>query len=127
MRTGNIVSSSKIKELQGRIEKEKAGRAIIEMEIAERRKKIKHISGNINYLEQEIGKLGKEQGIIISEHALLRYISKVELIPIENIYNKVVTEEFKRVVSILGDNGDYPIWDGTHVAILRNSIIVTIK
>ena len=79
-----------------------------------------------NSLKKEIKDLKMSSSdIIISEHAILRYIERVLNIDIEQIKSKIQESIEIDQIKVLG-NGIYPITDSTK-AVIRNNVIVTIE
>lgn len=123
---GNAIKNeTTLKSLKTRLEKEYASARVLEMEIKSLNKKKDIIYKNIRSLKDSIDKIGKEY-LVISEHAILRYIERVEIIPIEEVKAKVLSEQLIKMWKILG-NGEYPIGDTGACAIIKNGIITTIK
>jgi septation ring formation regulator EzrA len=63
--------------------------------------------------------------VIVSEHALLRYIERVMGVDLEEIKNQVLGPETLALIGKLG-NGKYPIGNGVR-AVVKNNTVVTIQ
>lgn len=122
---GTVVDGSRLKEFQGRLEKLKAEQAVIVMRRKEINKQEQEINSKIKRIKEEIGAL-TAKGLTMSEHAILRYIERVEVIHPNEVSEKVITEELKKMHSILG-NGEFPIGESGHSCIIKNGVIVSIK
>lgn len=120
-----VIEHSRLKEYQGRLEKLKAEQAVILMRRKEVLNDEKEINKKINYIKQEIKGL-TDGGLTMSEHAILRYIERVEVVHPNEVYDRVVTEELKKLYSILG-NAEFPLGDSGHSCIVKNGVIVSIK
>lgn len=121
-----IKEKESLKALQGMLEKEKAYKAASSIQLKELKERDKDHDRKITSLTMQIERLKREDGLILSEHAALRYLQKVELIPIEEIYNKIVTEDIKKMTTVLGD-GSFPLGDTGFSIIVKGNVIVTIK
>ena len=82
--------------------------------IAKKQKQIKEIEKQIKSLQ--------DIDIIISEHAILRYIERVMGIDIELIKKEILTDTLKEQFKTLG-NGTYPIGNDVKVKIQNNTIV----
>ena len=125
MSNSGIIEASRLKELQGRLEKKKAERSVISIQLNEYNEKERQLDKDIANLSEELKKYTKRE-LRLSEHAILRFIERVELIRPEEVKNKVITEELLKLHSILGD-GEFPIGDTGFSAIIKGNIIITIK
>lgn len=64
------------------------------------------------------------KGLSLTEHAILRYLERVHGLNINEVQDKILTEELKAMVEKLG-NGKYPIGHGVR-AVVRNNAIISI-
>ena len=62
----------------------------------------------------------------ITDHALLRYLDRVEGYNIEEARRQIVDDQLKAYVSIVGGNGKVPVGDGKHMFVVKNSAIVSV-
>jgi hypothetical protein len=109
---------SQINKLNGEIELIKKE---IKLKNQEKEVKIKAISG----LKSQIAKLKNNSELVVSEHAILRYLERVEKIDISEIEKKIKTEKLVKLVEQLGNNGSFPIDDEYSVKI-KDGVIVTV-
>lgn len=123
---GHIKDGHDLKALQSRLEKVYAEHRENIRLLGEAQQRASQSNKKVKEMKRMI-KESTPTEIVMSEHSILRYLSRVELIPIEEVEAKVVTEELKRIVGILGGNGEYPILDGKFKAIMKNFIIITIE
>ena len=80
---------------------------------------------NINNIVKKIEKLKVSSNLIISEHAIIRYIERVLNIDIEDITNKILTEEVKKQSEVLG-NGTYSVNEGEFRVVIKDGVVVTV-
>jgi len=77
-------------------------------------------------IEQEIKQLSESsKEVIISEHALLRYLERVKNVDLDSIKKEILTESFVASIRTF-KNGKFPIAHGVK-AIVKNSVVVTIE
>lgn len=123
--TAHIKKGHELKDLYSRLEKAKAERASASREKSEVIRKEKAANLKVQALQEEINELKKEEGLILSEHATLRYLERVELIPIDQVKEKIITDELVRLHNVLG-NGTYPVGDTGVSVVIKNNVIITI-
>lgn len=81
---------------------------------------------SINTINQRIANLSKNnEEIIVSEHAILRYIERVVGIDVDKIVEQILPEETKIYIENLG-NGNYPINDGEFRIVVKDRVVVTV-
>jgi len=73
--------------------------------------------------QEELKKLKTSNDIIISEHAILRYIERVMKIDMVKLSNEIMSNEFKKGITTLG-NGTYPY--NNHLLKVVDSVVVTV-
>jgi hypothetical protein len=112
-----------LKSLQLILKKNQDERDLLISQMKELQLEVDAKEANIFEIEDKIQKLESNQ-IILSEHAILRYLERVENIDIEEVKNKILTEEFKKQFSVLGD-GKYPIGN-KFFARVKDNVVVTI-
>ncbi len=118
------LNSSRIKAIQVQIAK-------IEEDIKRYNNDISDIQMNISTKAQQIknykAELAKLQtassDIIISEHAIVRYIERVLKIDMEKLHKEIISDEFKKSVTKLG-NGTYT--HNNHFIKVVDNVIVTV-
>jgi predicted transcriptional regulator len=120
----NVKADVTLKSLKSRLEKEKAESSVISKQMNELKEQQKVHSKRVESLLRQIKDLTKED-LVMSEHAILQFLRRVELIPIEEVEKRVITEEFKRIWKVVGD-AQIPIGIGEHMAIVKSGVITTI-
>ncbi len=88
-------------------------------------KEISATNQNISNIKQKIDKLKDNGNLIVSEHAIIRYIERVLGIDIEEINSKILTEEIVKQVEILG-NGTYSVNEGEFKVVIKDNVIITV-
>lgn len=86
--------------------------------------KLQSAERNLGKIREEIKKLKEGNKIIVSEHAMLRYIERVLGIDLKEIERHILTDEVKEQYKIVG-NGRFPINDEFR-ALIRDNVVVTI-
>ena len=86
--------------------------------------KLQSAERNLGKIQEEIKKLKEGNKIIVSEHAMLRYIERVLGINLKEIEKRILTDEVKEQYKIVG-NGRFPINDEFR-ALIRDNVVVTI-
>ena len=86
--------------------------------------KLQSAERNLGKILEEIKKLKEGNKIIVSEHAMLRYIERVLGIDLKEIERRILTDEVKEQYKIVG-NGRFPINDEFR-ALIRDNVVVTI-
>jgi len=81
----------------------------------------------LDAVEKEIGVLLRSlDGIVITEHAILRYLQRVKGLDLEAVVNEIVPETVEDAILELGD-GSYPVDGGTPYRVrIRNGLAVTV-
>ena len=82
------------------------------------------LENSLKSLEQKIKNL-QNSDLIVSEHAIIRYIERVIGINIEEIVEKIATEKVKKMAECCG-NGLYPSENGEFKLKINNNVVVTI-
>ena len=66
-----------------------------------------------------------KKNIRVTEHALLRYLERVEGINLKEIEKKILTENLKKHINYFGD-GIYHFDEGKNKVVVENSKIITV-
>lgn len=111
-------------EISKRLERAKKEANELKFHLTEAQKKYQHKVERIKILEQELAKLKYTDGIRVSDHALVRYLERVEGVDFTAVKQKIVNENLMNVVNTLGGNGKFP-QDG-YTVVMQKNIIVTI-
>lgn len=79
---------------------------------------------SLKRLEKEIHKLNKRKGLIVSEHALLRYLERVTGIDLDMIRNEIASKEIVELAERFGGNGKF--FTKSYAVIIENNVVTTI-
>ena len=90
-------------------------------------RKIQTLLDEIRNLQDRNNEL-RNSTLTVTEHAVIRYLERVEGLDVQAIKNKLATEELQKQVSVLG-GGEYPVnIDGNRVkVVVRNFKVITVK
>lgn len=113
-----------LKGLESQLHKAESEVALCKVELLSKQKEYDTLRKNLNIIKEKISKLTSNTEIIISEHALLRYVERVLNIDIEEISNSILTDQFKTLVYTLGD-GKIPL-NNDFTAIVKDNVVTTI-
>ncbi len=119
------MSSTKLKALQVRLNKLKESIETSESEV-------KSMTNNLNKLKSQRGNLEVEikslttsnKNLIVSEHAILRYLERVMEYDLSLIEQAILSESLKASYKTFG-NGNYPVSDGVR-AVVKDGVVVSI-
>ncbi len=64
--------------------------------------------------------------IIVTDHALIRYLERVGDYDIEEIRQQMVTPVLEQMVKLVGDTGKYPVGDSKNMFVLQNGRVVSV-
>lgn len=113
-----------LKSLQTRLEKERAEVSVWQKQLNEIREKVKVHQNRYTSIKRQIDEMTKDE-LIVTEHAIIQFQRRVELLSPEEVEQRIVTEEFKRIWRITG-GGTIPVGDTGASAIIKGNIITTI-
>lgn len=98
----------------------------LQKEIATIDKQARKLRSDRQELKDEIKKIALElEGIKVSDHAVVRYMERVQGLNLDPIREKIV-DAIQPMVDVLGSNGNFPVGDDRQ-AVLKDKVIVTIK
>jgi TolA-binding protein len=109
---------SQASKIEGDIESLDMERNRINKEMVNKREQLKEIKAKITSIHEH------NKDLLVSEHAIIRYLERVEGFNFHEIRHKIITEKLKEQFKVLG-NGTYPI-DGKFSVKIQNNVIVTI-
>ncbi len=105
--------------LQGEMEVLKNQKELLAKEITTKNEQI-------NNVKHEIAKLKKRsQELIVSEHAILRYMERVLKLDIAAFANSILTDEVRKEHKLIG-NGTYSVNNSEYQLVIRNNVVVSV-
>ena len=121
MSTQSIKSSQQLKQLQSRAAKLESEIKFLKQEMEEKQGDYHKARLQLKGIKYEIEQL-KDKDIVVSEHAMLRYLERAMGLNLDDIKQAILTEETKAYVVKLG-NGKYPIGNGLRVVVKDNVVV----
>lgn len=120
-------SAAKLKSLKGRVKKLRGSiehcSAVVSDKSAEKLKlqeELRETERQINLLKQ------MEKGVVVSEHAILRYLERTGRVNIQEVSAEIASANVRSQYRELCD-GNFPI-EGTHLkAVVKGGVVVTVK
>lgn len=116
-----------MKELMSRISSHKDKIVAHQREGSYHNREIKRLTHEKKNMENTLKQLKRDSNeLYITDHAIVRYLARIEGVDIEAIKGKMLTDHFSRAYEALGTNGEYPTGDGYNL-VIREQNVVTIK
>lgn len=110
---------SQLSRLEGEFESLKMQQNDIAVNIQHKKKHIEEVKNKIKQLQSN-----KKKALVVSEHAILRYLERVENIDINSIIEKISTDKLKEMADVLG-NGTFPV-NGFSAKVIDNVVVTVI-
>lgn len=118
-------SHAKIKELESRLVREKQALSSLKSEKANLERDIAHRQARVNRIKSDLENVrSTSESVIVSEHAILRYLERVEGIDIEAVKRKIVSRSAETQIKALG-SGVFPV-GASHKLRVRKGYVVTV-
>ena len=114
----------KVKGLKSQLIKLNSDADILKLTISNSQKELSQKLNSIKQINAEIEKLNKQEGIRVSEHAIVRYLERVKGLNVEKIQKEILSDDVMKLIEVLGGNGTYPK-DGFSI-VIRNNTVTTI-
>lgn len=119
------MSNTKLKALQVRLNKLKESIDTSQSEIKVMTDSLNKLKSQRGNLEAEIKSLTTStKNLIVSEHAILRYLERVMEYDLSLIEQAILSESLKASYKTFG-NGNYPVSDGVK-AVVKDGVVVSI-
>lgn len=118
----------KLSTLEARLNNYKSIRGQLKGEIGEKQKLLSKHDVSIKNIEDQIKKalvLNVNKSIVITDHAVLRYVERVLCVNIDDIKNTIITEESEALIRSFNGNGGFPI--SNKIGVVKNYKVITIK
>jgi len=116
--------SADLKHLQTRMNEASATVKRLDDEIGRLKQERGNALSLANNLRQQIAKL-TEKEIVVSEHAMLRYLERGAGQSLEDIKAQILTPQVEKCIRTLG-NGTFPIGHGGLRAVVRDRVVVSV-
>lgn len=119
-----LKQKEELKKLQSLLVKQKSEIDLIRRERQLIDERLSTAERNLKKTEDELKKLKTGNKIIVSEHAVLRYLERTMELDLKAVENEILTEETLRQYRTLG-NGKYPVSNGCK-AVIKDNVVLTI-
>lgn len=120
------IDKTKLKGLQSQISKLKSDIDLDRAQLSTIQKGINSKLARVKELEKEFKKLGQNNELIVSEHAILRYLERVKELDLEEVTNSILNEKAMELYEKLGNSsGKYPA-DGFNL-VIKDNVVITIE
>lgn len=118
-------TSSELKRLQGRLHEVEVEQKDLLMKGEELSKRMKELAIEKRKCQDAIEKIKRDDTIVISEHAILRYLERVKGVNIEELKEEIwpKSDVNQRMCRTLG-NGEFPV--NNHRVVIKNNVIVSV-
>lgn len=101
----SVADSTKLKGLETKYKQVEAKRNIVIKETKDKQAEAKSLKLQLGKIKQEMDRLKtkKSNELIVSEHAILRYIERVVGINLDEVVQKIVSDDDKTIIASLGN------------------------
>lgn len=117
----SIKTSQSLKQLQSRKTRLEVDLSELAKDLRALKRKHNQTANQLSSVRHEINQL-QNSNIIVSEHAILRYLERSKGVDIEVIKNEILTESTRLLILKMG-NGKYPVGQGLRVCVKNNTIV----
>lgn len=119
-----IKQKEELKKLQSLLIKQKSEIDLIRRERQLINERLSVAERNLKNTEEELKKLKTGNKIIVSEHAVLRYLERTMELDLKAVENEILSKEVVSQYRTLG-NGKYPVSNG-YKAVIKDNVVLTI-
>jgi sugar-specific transcriptional regulator TrmB len=121
-----IVTAQELKSLQTRLAKAQTRQEVLKSEVSTAQRNYQQCTNEITSILYRISEIRKEaeNEPMISEHAILRYLERVEGVNIDNIVNTILTDDIKDKIKFMC-NGK--IKCNAYTLVIKNCVIVSVE
>jgi hypothetical protein len=126
MSKNNIKETNILKGLQTQLERASGEFEALKLQQNEIIAHIQYKKKQVDDLKNKIKQFEstKNKPLIVSEHAILRYLERVEGLDINSVIEKIATPDIKKMAEVLG-NGTFPSGNNFSVKV-NNNIAITV-
>lgn len=111
-----------LKSLQTKLHQLKSDLEVFKQKESQVSKQIQQTQDAIAKVEHSISKLTKRE-IVVSEHAILRYLERIEGIDMEEVCRKILPDAVKQQSELIGD-GNFPV--NGHTVRIKSRVVMTV-
>lgn len=104
---------------------------LLMVELGQKRAIISGAQKDINTITEKMDEIKKQQkaieeqsAIVVTEHAMLRYLERVKGIDLAAIQKEIVSDQIRMQVQVLGGSGQYP--NNGFAVVMKNYKVVTV-
>ena len=119
-----IKQKEELKKLQSLLIKQKSEIDLIRRERQLINERLSVAERSLKNTEEELKKLKTGNKIIVSEHAVLRYLERTMELDLKAVETEILSEEVVSQYRTLG-NGKYPVSNGCK-AVIKDNVVLTI-
>lgn len=98
--------------------------SVLKKELVKSQKEYKSKLEEIKELRGQIHKCEREVDIVVSEHAVVRYLERVGGMDIDSIRGQILTGEVEQYCKVLGGSGKFPNSDFS--VVMKDYVITTV-
>jgi hypothetical protein len=113
-----------IKQLHVQLSKLEADYAAKQTIVAQGQQELSFKSKQIIALKEKINQISQKREIVLSDHALIRYVERVLGVDLDAAKAAIITDELRKMVDTLGGNGSYPMTG--FIVKMKDSVITTV-
>lgn len=117
-------SQRTLKGLQSQLKTLQADTLVLKNSLNNIQKDYKTKLDQIKRIEDQINELKFDGNITVSEHAIIRYLQRVEGLDISKVKQSILTDKVKEMIETLGGSGKYPNQD--FQVVVKNHTVTTI-
>jgi chromosome segregation ATPase len=118
-------STRELKELQTRRDRHQEKLKLLKTQRSDIDRQIGQESKCVDEINRQIASLSESRKeIVVSEHAILRYIERVMGISIDEMKAKVLPVKTRELLKSMPSNGTFPV--DTHLVKLKDGVVVTV-
>lgn len=121
----SMYNKEKLKQLNSLKRKCEAEVNVLKIDSDNIKNEIKQKKKYLAEINKQIKEINSKSDLIISEHAIIRYLERVLNIDINKLESELIPDKVKKQIAILG-NGTYPIGDSHKIVVKDNTIITVI-
>lgn len=120
-------TSRKIKGIKTRLKEAKEDQGLLHQRLSNAHAAYTEKTKEVNKLKNQLSAIQKSKAgkIKVTEHAILRYLERVEELDIAAVEQQIVTPELIEMTATLGGSGKYPI--NGFLVVMKKGVVVTIE